>query len=239
MKEPNLEQTRAEARNALWRAGVVGLQRLIENAPPLWSGHEARFYRTEKELIIENASPVYWGAVVSGVLFLTFRVSGSRAYVRFRDQYLRRRKESLPSSRVAARDERMLWKSYLDKKAEEKQVLIKRSLSLATDLVISLMCGCSTAVILTDTVKFQRDLVRAPLLPGKSLVHSFVCQDVVQAYDKLDSETFKETKEPLLLTFQAFVANCKTRSAFIDRRRAFGDDRPDVVPYPGLLGMTR
>jgi hypothetical protein len=239
MKDSNLEQTRAEARNAFWRAGVVGLRRLIENAPAAWSGSEARFYRSEKELIVEHASPIYWGAVVSGFLFLTFRVSGSRGFIRFREHYLRRHHESAPSSTPTARAENVQWKSYLDTQAETKQELIQRSLSLSTDLLISLMCGCSTAMILADTVKLQRDFVRAPLLPGKSLVDEYLCQEIVQAYDAFDSKAFHERKEPLLLTFHAFVTNCKTRSGFVDRRRKFGDDRPEVIPYPGLLGMTR
>jgi hypothetical protein len=94
-------------------------------------------------------------------------------------------------------------------------------------------------MILADTVKLQRDFVRAPLLPGKSLVDEYLCQEIVQAYDAFDSKAFHERKEPLLLTFHAFVTNCKTRSGFVDRRRKFGDDRPEVIPYPGLLGMTR
>lgn len=239
---PRVEDARAQAKNNFWRAGASGLAKLIDHAPSIWKGPEQRFYRAEKELIVEHTSPFYWGAVVSGVLFLTFRVSGSRRFIQFRETYFRRgltpHKEP---AKVKSEEVHRRWQSYLDRQTEEKEEIIRSSLSLPTDIIVSMMCGCSSAAILFDTAKFQKDLVRAPLLPGKSLVHAYMCHDIVQAYtdcEHIDSDVFSDAKEPLLRTFQAFAMNCTTRSAFIERRRAFGDDRPDVIPYPGLLGTV-
>ena len=242
MTTPNtrLDDARAQAKNSFWRFGASGLVKLIDHAPSTWKGPEQRFYRVEKELIVEHATPFYWGAVVSGVLFLTFRVSGSRRFIQFRENFFRRRPTAhREPTNVKSEEAHRRWRSYIDRQTEEKEEIIRSSLSLPTDIIVSLMCGCSSAAILFDTAKFQKDLVRAPLLPGKSLVHSYVCRDVVQAYadcEQLDSDVFSEAKDPLLRTFNAFAMNCKNRAAFIERRRAFGDDRPDVVPYPGLLG---
>jgi hypothetical protein len=240
--ERPVEDSQAQAKNTFWRVGSSGLVKLIENAPSTWKGPEQRFYRAERELIVEHASPFYWGAMVSGVLFLTFRVSSSRRFVQFRETYFRkvpmahREPTSVKSEKVHGR-----WQSYLDKQTEEKEEIIRSSLSLPTDIIVSVMCGFSSAAILFDNAKFQKDLARAPLLPGKSLVHTYMCNDVVKAYadcEQLDLDVFSEAKDPLIRTFQAFAINCTTRAAFIERRRAFGDDRPDVVPYPGLLGSV-
>lgn len=244
MSNPNPREhdARAQAKNTFWKVGAGGLAKLIDRAPSTWKGPEQRFYRAEKELIVEHASPFYYGTVVSGILFLTFRVSGSRRFIQFRERYIRRdptaRKE--PTNANSEKMQRR-WQSYLDKQAEEKEEIIRSSLSLPTDIIVSLMCGCSSAAILFDTAKFQKDLVRAPLLPGKSLVYTYMCHDVVQAYAdyaELDMDMFSDAKDPILRTFQGFAMNCANRAAFIERRRAFGDDRPDVIPYPGLLGTS-
>jgi hypothetical protein len=239
---PRGEDARAHAKNSFWRAGASGLAKLIDDAPSTWKGPEQRFYRAEKELIVEHASPFYWGAVVSGVLFLTFRVSGSRRFIQFREAYFRKGPTAHKEpANVKAEEVQRRWQSYLDKQTEEKEAVIRSSLSLPTDIIVSIMCGCSSAAILFDTAKFQKDLVRAPLLPGKSLVHTHICHYAVKAYadcEQLDSNVFSEVKDPLLRTFQAFAMNCTTRSDIIERRRAFGDDRPDVIPYPGLLGAV-
>lgn len=239
MPADNLEELRSRARAQVWPIAKRSLYRLMDSAPDVWRGHESRFYRTEKALIIEHLSPIYWGGCVGVFLFVTFRVSGSRWFHRLRSQYLQRTCSSNKASpsMLPFQQQQQPWKSHLEQQAEAKQEIMAEAMRLPSDILLSLLCGISSVLWLWQPKKFQRDLVRAPLLPGKSLVHECACDDLLSVYESTDRRVLDG--DATLQTVGALVDNCRIRSAYIEERRSDGDPRYDVVPYPGLKGVER
>lgn len=235
--ENDREQIQSQARNAFWRVGKEGFVRLIEHAPSVWNGSEQRFYRAEKEVIAEHVSPLCWGAVVFGVLLFTFRISGSRWFIQMRDGLHKGLAPSATQQPKAQAEKQ--WTNYLNRQTNQTQATHQESSSLPFDMFISFICGCSPVVILSNRSKLTNDFAQAPLVPGKSLIYTHMCQDMTDAYNRLDPKAFHGTEDSVLLTFQSFVTNCQRRAAFIADREAKGEKLPDRVPFPGLSGLTR
>jgi len=174
------------------RRGAVGIFRDVPNT---WNGRtkEARFYRSERELFAErHLSPVYWGLGVAAVVFLTFRISGSRWY---NASLGNSRSSTVPTAvdnrtryaEIQKKGQRLL-QNQQSHRFEESTIARGgegSSSLLATDALIGVMCGCSAFLLLwgrDGPSKLRNDLVRAPLLPGKSLVYQRVCPDLLRTY---------------------------------------------------------
>ena len=221
------DEQKTLTRNAFWRVAQEGLYRILEEAPAVWKGSNSRFYRAEKSIIMEHVDPFYWGAVVTVFLFATFRVSGSRRYTQFRDWYLYGKNNGL--------------RSWSDQKAV--QILAEDATRLPTDAFVSLFCGLSSMVWLSKPSKLHQDFSQSPLVWGKSLIHEHVCPSMVDAYtEQLRRNPRVEhlsKEDNVLKTFATFVQNCQIRSSVIEKRVEQGAERPDVIPYPGIKGVTR
>lgn len=252
--DKTLKELRKNARIAFWKVAKEGLWKLIEQAPPQWSGPEERFYRTEKKIISKHVEPIYWGAVVSLALFATFRLSGSRLYSRFRESFVKKA-STIPTSNLqhnasttgstyAQTKKPEQWRSYLDKQADKASVSQKELFELPVDIIISFTCGCSAILLLSQPKQIKNDFIEAPLNHGKSVVTDIFCPAMISAYQKSVDPRIV-TKDNLqnddtINMFLSFVKNCRTRSEYVAYREQLGTvKRPDVIPYPGLDGVRR
>lgn len=255
-KETTLKECRKKSHIAFWSVAKEGVWKLIEQAPPIWSGPEERFYRSEKKIISKQVEPIYWGAVASLVLFATFRLSGSGLYARFRESLVKKT-SSTPTSNLPSNTSTSIsgstyaqtkkpeqWKSYLDQQADKTSRSQKDLFELPADLIISITCGCSTILLLLQPKQIKNDFIEAPLSHGKSVVTDIFCPAMISAYQKsVDPRIL--TKENLqnddtLNMFLSFVKNCRTRSEYVAyQKQLVSVKRPDVIPYPGLDGVRR
>jgi len=222
--EPDKE-LRTKARNAYWNVAKDGLWKLIDEAPKAWKGKDAKYYRAEKAVILAHVEPFKYGCIIAGLLFVTFRVAGSQWYSR----YILKRPIQIE------KDQKKVWKSHLEREADKKKDAFREITQLPLDVFTSIMCGLSSILWLSKPKKIQRDLSEALLLPGQSLIHQLVCPDAIQAYHKLDRKVFQEAKDDnVVQAFQNLVRNCEVRADYIKKRKETGEERPDLVPYPGL-----
>jgi hypothetical protein len=244
-ENPSTARARLEnqAKKAFWKAFQAGVSELFQLAPQRWQGTDAVHYRAEKQMITRHVEPLYWGSCIALFVFVTFRISGSKWYSRFHSHFLRNKASTSVNNTtgtIAAQQKQTPageWKSYLSQKAEQQQEYHNELLDLPTDIFVSVMCGLSTIALLSDPAEIEKDAVRAPLLPGKSIIHEIMCPKMIKAFeDTFDERVFDGEVDRGVLNFAAMVSNCKARDAYI-RRRENDTKRPDVVPYPGLRGQ--
>lgn len=224
----------AEIKAKFMVAAKDGFRTFFKQAPDTWKGRVARLYRDEKAMIMTHIDPLYYGAMVGVFLFATFRISGSRRYLQFKDKYILR-KDVLQQSQIQQKSE---WKSHIEKLDEKQTSSLDDALSGPMDLFLSVICAFSSAAWLSKPKRLVEDLSQAPLLSGKSLIYTCVCPDFIEIYD----EAYGENKplpvnDDLFVAFQAFALNCKARSRVIAVRKDNGIEHPDVIPYPGIKGQ--
>jgi len=123
----------------------------------------------------------------------------------------------------------------LDQKAEKKTELVNEAVRLPTDIIVSLLCGASSVAWLSNSTQLKKDFAEAPLVSGKSVIYECICSEMEDALDP----AVHPGDDDMLLTFQMFARNCRTRSEYIRAKERDGVARPDVVPYPGLDGERR
>jgi hypothetical protein len=228
-------QLETRAKNAFWKQFQIGIVELIQVAPRCWNGSDAVHYRTEKQMIQRHIEPFYWGGGVALFLFATFRISGSKWYSRVRNRFFAN-KATMPITASEAQQTQApgRWKSYLNQKTEQHSGYYDEMLDLPTDVFVSILCGLSTVALLSEPSGIETDVVRAALLPGKSIIYESMCSNMTKAFeDTFDEQIFTGKVDPGVLAFATMVHNCKTRDAYI-RGRQNDRKRPDVVPYPGL-----
>ena len=226
-----------KARSAIWKSLTAGLLRLIDEVPSKWNGPDSLSYRQEKELILKHVEPVYSGLTIAGLLFVTFRVTGSRWYL---NNILRRgskpKSSTLPT---AGRDG--AWKSHLDKQTDEARASMKNVGGLLYDLALSLVCGASSCLLLMKPQVMREELPLVPLVSGKSLVFETICPEITRAYDSLDEELGDglNIEDETIQAFLEAYKNCNLRSEFISQQRDAAVETPEFVPYPGLKLANR
>ena len=211
----------------------------MDEAPAAWKGptSDVRHYREEKDMINKHIEPVYWGIFVGVFLFATFRVSGSKWYARIRDFPVGKRQPPPPPTSQQNRQ------TYLERETESKSEWINESIQLPVDIFISFLCAGSSIVWLSQPKQLRKDFAEAPLQPGRSLIHKYMCPDLVRAYNNqalANPRVFQNQQQDdeTLATFETFVKNCRIRSEFERQLESAGDKKPDVVPYPGLKGRS-
>jgi hypothetical protein len=246
----DLKEIRNAARDSFLAAAKRGFLHLIEEAPSIWRGPEARYYRRERETMTEYFMPLKWGCCVGVFLFFTFRVSGSKWYAQFYQKHfagtaskIMGREASTEKSTSTSTNQ---WKSYLDKEGEKKKAALNDAMKMGIDIIVSLLGALSSTLLLATTNRgIQKDFVEAPLVSGKSLVYQFMCPEFQEALKHVDPRALEDRNNvddsvqddpDILVTFHSFVRNCKIRDDFIQSRREQGVKLHDVVPYPGLNG---
>lgn len=117
----------------------------------------------------------------------------------------------------------------------EKADYSRDLVQVPVDALLSVMCGCSVVVWLTQPSKLRQDFVTAPLLPGRSLIHQYMCSGFVDEYRRFDWDAGVDN-DAVLQTFRDFVENCEIRSTIEEHRKIQNDPDPDVIPYPGIRG---
>lgn len=226
-----MDELRLQARKKFWIAAWNGISHLMDDVSDAWRGPNARSYRFEKDLIMEHVDPLYKGLFVSCLFFATFRITGSRWYA------VNVLKEHLPTPSIE-KSSKEGWKSYLDREAEKNlsKLMPEHLRQLPFDLFLSLVCGISSSIILSKPSKMQQDLARAPLLPGRSLIHQNICPELIRAYSAIDNNVFADNLEDeTLQTFQKVTEACRIRTKFLqEMQHASREKSDDFVPYPGL-----
>lgn len=241
--DPKAVRTELEARakQEYWKEFQTGIVELFRVAPKRWDGSEAVHYRAEKEMIKRHVDPFYWGALISVFIFATFRVSGSKWYERVRARMMPKGASQTNSSTKSStpKESPKQWVSHLDQQLEQRKGYHEEMLRLPSDIFVSVMCGLSSIALLSKPADIEKDITEAALLPGKSAIYEIMCPRMEKAFDNTFDKRILEGKLDLgVRSFAAMVHNCKTRTVFV-RSRQETTERPDIVPYPGLLGSRR
>jgi hypothetical protein len=250
---------------------------------------EYQQYATERNALQRPLDPLYCGGAVAALVFVAFRVSNSRWWsARWSDVGRHRQTPTqLPPAQPhvpgtgpppAAQQQQQSsttkqaaagWLRHLDREAERVALAQGDAASLPSDLFVSALVGMSSAAFLFNFSKLKGDVVEAPLLPGKSLIHRHLCPPVQAAFaGAVDREVLREAtyaKDESILMFADFVQNCRIRSLYIQRQQQQRQERgatennsfslsPErhsnedgeameivdvVVPFPGLDGIRR
>jgi len=245
-----------DARRSFWTCARAGFWRLLDDAPPVWKdAREARYYREEKRMISAHAEPFKQGAMVTALILFSFRVGGSKWFNRWRQKY-NINLGAADQATVAAKKPtttpppRAQFKSYSEQQAEKVQEVYRDAGTWTTDVIISIMCGLSSTILLTDKQKIAQDFVRAPLLAGKSVIYNDLCPAMTAAYERTNPEIWDDLSEDeqTLQTFHNFVQNCRIRSEFLQTKESSGESvvngviqeqSDDIVPKPGLEGFPK
>lgn len=229
-----MEVDKYASHTEFWAAVARGGSRMMDFAPTSWRGSDAYLCKPERRIVTKHLQPLYTGAFVAAFLFGTFRVSGSRWFARFRDAYGMNNHRRTPISSKTITDTSK-WQSYLDRKGSENKDLESDFIQLSIDLLLSIVCGCSSVIWFSKPTEILEDFEKLPLIHGKSLVHMHFCPELESAHDRFSRDLFENCKDDKILhTFHYFVQNCRTRSEFIASRKLQGFDTPDIIPYPGL-----
>ena len=251
---PDLADLRKSASESFWRCARTGFWSLFDDAPRIWyDPREARYYREEKRLFQEAADGLKFGAIMGVLVLATFRVGGSKWFTRWRQ----RNNITLSAYAVETSESvamkpppRHSYKTYSEQRAEKIDTAYFEARTWTTDVIVSNMCGLSSAILLTDTQKIGQDFVTAPLLPGKSVIYSDICPAMTSAYETIDPDVWKglTERERTLLLFHEFVQNCRIRTEFLRTKAQteesvvegfIQDKTDDVVPKPGLDGFKK
>lgn len=253
------------AKRSLWNTAYDSFFRWAAAAdnPLGGGGDDRRFYRTEQRMLQQHIEPIYWGAFAGLFLFATLRVSGSNWFARIRHRMQQTGNNTTttkgklpvdPKSSSSSPQTTTTWKSHLDKETERHASYAKDLIQLPGDAVLSLLCGMSATLWLSRPTQLCKDIVTAPLLPGKSLVYEHVCPDMVATFQRVvvvdDDDDDDDNNNTLLLAndstlqhFGALVYNCRQRSRYLEQQQqqrksgsTVEQQLPGVVPYPGLEG---
>lgn len=209
----------------------------MDEAPRIWKSPDAKFYREEKRIIMRHLDPFYTAGFMTMFLFATFRISGSRWFARFRDEFFVSSRAASKASNTKPTQE---WKSFLDRQVDERQKMESELLQLPIDLFLSALCGISSILWLSKPKEILRDLSELPLVSGNSVVHRYACHEFETAYHQLDKDVFEQNVDDnLLRSFHTFVENCRIRSEFIRSQEREGANTPEVIPYPGIRVGSR
>lgn len=236
------------AKQKLWNTAVDCAWTLLDKAPLSWNSSDARFYRTEQRLLRQHVMDPFFGGLGVGMfLFATLRITGSAWFARFVQQSSWRSSvaSTMPRREAANGGRRPEWKSHLEKETEKHEAYAKEAFKLPSDAFVSVLCGVSSMLWLSRPNDLCKDVVEAPLLPGKSVVYEFVCpamettfeQEVTASSLMQDYPPAKE--DATLKMFGMLLYNCRQRSKYLealDESKEQAGRPTGVVPYPGLEG---
>jgi hypothetical protein len=127
---------------------------------------------------------------------------------------------------------------------------LSRSIWLAFDSVLSLLVGTNISIVFTDKDMIKKQIVKLPLVSGRSLTADALCDDIVEELRKVREEN-NSAYERLMMQEKAqetaasfymdgivqFCENCERRR-FYERRireeRGLGKTDQVEIPIPGV-----
>lgn len=205
----------------------------VTEAPTVWKGPNGKEYVYEQSLFEKNTKPVIWGIGCAMITFFSFRLNASRTFQQFRRRYIRQSAAPAPAAPI------MKASSPADQRKDLQQEMMSQALSVPVDLLISIVIGASATAFLIDWRQVQRDLERAPGLPGRSVLADTMCPDMLQLYQNTPSRTWETSQtDETLKSFQTIVQNCKRRAkvqAAERQRLGLPDDQAVAIPFPGFV----
>lgn len=248
-----------EARSSLYSAAVDGMLETIYYSRSKWDGPDAAVYAREKEVFQRYINPFFVGVGTSALLFVNFRVTGSRRFQQMRQEWSRKRgvgelNNMQSHSKVAPsngrsrlqqpqqqQQQQQQWTSHLESKQLEREAQARNSTRLLTDFLVSLSVGTSGTLFLLDAKKetFRKDFEDAPLVCGRSLVSDTTCPKILEVVEKLPLEPKQYAENPNLESFHKFVVNCQLREDYENELRlnsGKSSNEKMEIPYPGPRG---
>jgi hypothetical protein len=101
--------------------------------------------------------------------------------------------------------------------------------------------GVSAALFLTDEQKLKEDLVRVPLVSGRSLVAQEFCKDFIKEYQSIPSDIWNSRQameNDAMQQIKKFVDNCEKRQRLMDirlKQQALDPIDAEYIPSSGVL----
>lgn len=234
-KDDRLMRLQVETHSKYWSALRNGFLAFIDRIPSTWEGSDSHSYRYERQQILRTFEPVYSGISIAAILFLGFRITGSMGLA---SGFLN---SSRPGSgAVSTGATRKLLAPpqtgyYLERQTQQAKKSFSKVTQPLFDLMLSMMCGFSATLFLTNRSNLHRELAEIPLLPGKSLFYETVCPEVVKAYRELEASIHDSiSRDETIGVFHRMNSNCHLRAHYISAQSTEENQQPDLVPYPGL-----
>ena len=165
-------------------------------------------FAEEKKLLHSHLSTVYWGigcALISLISFRTSRYTGPITWSSLKNRFALLDRPSPASIITNPRTQ-----------TSEPRSKLENYLSVVSDIVISMLLGCSATLFLIDKDKLIKDLAQGPLIQGESYIADELCPDLMAEYDKIpssfwDRADLKSGEFSTVLGIRDFVLNCQTR----------------------------
>jgi len=169
----------------------------------------------EKQLLQSHLTTIYWGAGCALLSLLSFRTSRYTGPIYWRSLYNRVNLFSRPSfssTSISTNPQNIkiepLSSSPLD-----------GSISILSDVLISMMIGCSTTLFLLDKDKLKDDLAQIPLVQGNSVIADELCPEFIDEYEKIPPSFWNTIdrkqgdRYSSLVSIREFILNCQIRNS--------------------------
>jgi hypothetical protein len=217
----------------------------------------------ERTIIREHVEVFEHGALMSIVVFGALRLTGHPKFQPFAEKYViplfrlwptmksktpvptNTKIEAAPSANKAIPKKQPRYaqhhssrerpKSYLEVKRDQHLERVNEAADAPYDLFVSTLVGISATIFFFRPAQLRLDFEEAPLMPGRSYWCEHMCDDFVRIYQSTDPKVFQllPGEDANLESFQKFALHCILRSAYIQKRRATGEAKPEVLPTSG------
>jgi len=199
-----------------WDETARGLARVVANLNSTWYGKRAVYYSREKEALESKyIKPFQYGAVTTVLLFFSLRLTGSRAFIQWRNSWRSNPKNTAQPVQI---------KGYLEQERQQRVNQALNSVKVLSDILISISVATSCtlfALLQTSPDEMKQDLAQAPLQTGQSIVGEEFCPELT--YSPTMPSFLKETYH-----------NCQKRKEMESRlqsQQQLSPQAPVVIPY--------
>ena len=245
---------KAFAERAFWKVFNEKSTKLFSNWPAVWRTSDD--YKEEQAAIKRVAKPFFYGGITSIVIFANFRLMANPSFQRMLG---RRHVRTLPKNKAKTkpseqhqsrernvREQREEFKSSLTLERDKRKELVRKEIDLLSglplDFFLSTIVGMSvTSFLFTGRANMDRNrdaFETAPLLPGKSLVAQYMCNDMLNVHNRVTTPLWKEAENDVILcSFRKFVRNCQLRDKEEQRIRKdlhLNENDEVMIPLPGI-----
>ena len=253
---------------AFWDETGKGIANSLVTVETAWySGPSAKDYTEERHKLEKYTKCWKYGLAASCFLFLNFRITGSKRFIRWRQNFMHQQGWVLNKSpqQHPQQQHPHFQMGYLERQREKSVKEAMDSMRIITDLLVSLSVGTSGGAFLLHSQQdsMRHDFEMSPLVTGRSVIADEMCPGMIFIADKYSannnnsssSETMSSlsssTSSPSekddydyydrnLETFQKFVSNCRKRCQYEhDFRMKTGklDKEPVVIPKNALSSL--
>lgn len=239
-------QPESSPTRAFWDETAKGIANVIANVSDTWYGEKKIYYSRERENLEKYITPFKYGIGATVFLFINFRITGSRRFQTWRQEWWRK-KHRKPTTWNKSNDAKIRQQppvGFLESKRETEVKEALASMKIFTDFLVSLSVGTSGVLFLLESEKntMRQDFEQAPLVCGRSVVAEQMCSGMESVANQYHEQLQDSGDDTSLGTFAKFISNCRLRADFEEKERSrlgIRIDKPVVVPYPGLLAQQK